>query len=370
MLTKILAKNLATKSISNQCLVISVRHLIATPGVVKLAEVGKLETPKLDGKYETGQLFIHRVFGYRGVTLFPWIAKVFDRDVPLKKSNEEAIDSSRVGYNNDGKQIPGHIHVYYQTLIDSRDCPFVRAQTEAVTFLGNHGNTRFLYAIPGLDYVAHEDILPYTSTDRHPIHHELFEKFLEHEPNTDPPFVPKDTLQAWQEKNHPWLELSEVHKETTESIRVTAIPFYMGYRMSQNVATHWWRYCIRLENLGDYAVQLRERYWRILDYSGNIENVRGRGVVGQEPILSKLQPAFQYSSHVSLQTVTGGQMGTFKLEREDGYIFECKCPAFSLDLKQSPIPSGTDPSGSPNDSHNPGTPSNPDGPYSRYFSSP
>ena len=48
----------------------------------RLAEVGKLGTPKLEGQYETGQLFLHRVFGYRGVCLFPWIASVYDRDVP------------------------------------------------------------------------------------------------------------------------------------------------------------------------------------------------------------------------------------------------------------------------------------------------
>lgn len=53
----------------------------------RLAEVGRLETPKLEGKYETGQLFLHRVFGYRGVTLFPWMARVYDRDVPNKKEN-------------------------------------------------------------------------------------------------------------------------------------------------------------------------------------------------------------------------------------------------------------------------------------------
>lgn len=51
----------------------------------RLAEVGKLETPKLQGKYETGQLILHRVFGYRGVILFPWLARVYDRDIPNKK---------------------------------------------------------------------------------------------------------------------------------------------------------------------------------------------------------------------------------------------------------------------------------------------
>lgn len=48
-----------------------------------------------------------------------------------------------------------------------------------------------------------------------------------------PPFTPRDTLKAWQEKNHPWLELSDVHRETTENIRVTVIPFYMGMRVGE-----------------------------------------------------------------------------------------------------------------------------------------
>lgn len=51
----------------------------------RLAEVGKLETPKLQGKYDAGQLILHRVFGYRGVILFPWLARVYDRDISNKK---------------------------------------------------------------------------------------------------------------------------------------------------------------------------------------------------------------------------------------------------------------------------------------------
>lgn len=53
-----------------------------------------------------------------------------------------------------------------------------RAQTEAVTFLGQQENSKSLYAIPGLDYVAHEDALPYHTTQPQPLSHELFDKFL------------------------------------------------------------------------------------------------------------------------------------------------------------------------------------------------
>ncbi|TRY70173.1 hypothetical protein TCAL_12747 [Tigriopus californicus] len=308
----------------------------------RLAEVGKLEPLKLDGNYDTGQMFLHRLFGYRGVILFPWLAKVYDRDLPNSKkdnsvkdvqSQEEIISNP----SGTGKEVKGKTHTYYQVLIDGRDCPFIthRAQTESVTFLGNHTeNTRNLYAIPGLDYVAHEDIIPYSTEDRSPIQHELFDKFLSYREGDDPPFGALDTLKAWQEKNHPWLELSDVHKETTEDIRVTVIPFYMGYRETQANNVYWWRYCIRLENLGEKAVQLRERNWRIFSLSGTLETVRGRGVVGQEPLLSKDQPAFQYSSHVSLQAPSGHMWGTFRMEREDGHAFDCRIPPFSLESKQ------------------------------------
>uniref|UniRef100_A0ABD2W488 ApaG domain-containing protein n=1 Tax=Trichogramma kaykai TaxID=54128 RepID=A0ABD2W488_9HYME len=295
---------------------------------VKLAEVGKLEQPKVQGKYETGQLILHKVFGYRGVILFPWLARVYDRDLPNKKEGTE--DGN---FNAVGKEVKGRTHTFYQVLIDQRDCPFIRAQTEAVTFLGNHESSRSLYAIPGLDYVAHEDILPYTTNEKPALQHELFDKFLSYHPDREPQFSAQDTLKAWQKKNHPWLELSDVHKETTENIRVTVIPFYMGCRESQTTSVYWWRYCIRLENLGDLSVQLRERHWRIFSLSGTLETVRGRGVVGQEPVLSKTLPAFQYSSHVSLQAPSGHMWGTFRMEREDGYAFDCRIPPFSLESK-------------------------------------
>uniref|UniRef100_A0A3P9GXJ6 Polymerase delta-interacting protein 2 n=1 Tax=Oryzias latipes TaxID=8090 RepID=A0A3P9GXJ6_ORYLA len=294
-----------------------------------LETVGVFEAVKQHGKYETGQLFLHSVFGYRGIVLFPWHARLYDRDVtpPISDSKPEPPGT------HGSKEVKGKTHTYYQVLIDTRDCPHIsqRSQTEAVTFLANHDDSRALYAIPGLDYVSHEDILPYYSTEQIPIQHELFERFLMYNPTKSPPFTARDTLKAWQEKNHPWLELSDVHRETTENIRVTVIPFYMGMREAQNSHVYWWRYCIRLENLGNEVVQLRERHWRIFSLSGTLETVRGRGVVGREPVLSKEQPAFQYSSHVSLQAPSGHMWGTFRIERTDGSHFDVRIPPFSLE---------------------------------------
>lgn len=332
-----------------------------TAQLTKLAEVGRLENPKIEGKYLTGQLFLHRIFGYRGVVLFPWFARVYDRDLhaPGKTQSDDNLNKQDQTDNNEktgpttatatdnnettAKEVKGKVNTFYQVLIDSRDCPFIRAQTEAVTFLGNQDSNRSLYAIPGLDYVSHDDIMPYSSTEKNPLHHELFDKFLARVEGNDPAFEARDTLKAWQDKNYPWLELSDVHKETTENIRVTVIPFYMGCRETPASSVYWWRYCIRLENLGELSVQLRERHWRIFSLSGTLETVRGRGVVGQEPILSRKLPAFQYSSHVSLQAPSGHMWGTFRLEREDGHSFDCKIPPFSLESKPEENPTPTSP---------------------------
>jgi heat shock protein HspQ len=143
----------------------------------RLAEVGRLDAPKITGKYDTGQLILHRVFGYRGVVLFPWLARVYDRDLPQHRSGDVEPNPGV------GKEVRGRTHTFYQVLIDQRDCPYIRAQTEAVTFLGNQDSSRSLYAIPGLDYVAHEDIIPYTSAEKSPLHHELFDKFLAYDPD-------------------------------------------------------------------------------------------------------------------------------------------------------------------------------------------
>uniref|UniRef100_A0AAR2LJI3 ApaG domain-containing protein n=1 Tax=Pygocentrus nattereri TaxID=42514 RepID=A0AAR2LJI3_PYGNA len=286
------------------------RFMSSRPEGKVLETVGVFEAPKQHGKYETGQLFLHSVFGYRGIVLFPWHARLYDRDVTPPTTDSKPEPPGAHG----SKEVKGKTHTYYQVLIDTRDCPHIsqRSQTEAVTFLANHDDSRALYAIPGLDYVSHEDILPYNSTDQVPIQHELFERFLMFNPSKVPPFVPRDTLRAWQEKNHPWLELSDVHRETTENIRVTRWEMY-------------WRYCIRLENMGNEVVQLRERHWRIFSLSGTLETVRGRGVVGRVN--------FFFWKYVAVK-------GSYRLERPNGTFFDVRIPPFSLESKKDDTPNG------------------------------
>lgn len=84
--------------------------------------------------------------------LFPWVARVFDRDLAGRKearidpAQTEGASFSNIGTGRDvkGKAVP-----YYQVLVDARDCPYIRAQSETVTFLGHQESSRSLYAIPG-----------------------------------------------------------------------------------------------------------------------------------------------------------------------------------------------------------------------------
>ena len=124
---------------------------VAQRKISNLSEVEKLQSIKLEGNYDTGQMFLHKVFGYRGVILFPWLARVFDRDMPSKTPRDRLLDtenptfSTPIGGGVGKPEVKGRTHTYYQVLIDGRDTPYIthRAQTESVTFLGSHSeNTR------------------------------------------------------------------------------------------------------------------------------------------------------------------------------------------------------------------------------------
>lgn len=326
---------------SNQCSNYSSKYKY------KLNEVGILNEPNLD-KYETGQIFLHKLFGYRGIILFPWTACIFDKQDEPSNSNSddntinsahhdkaasEELDKTGPPVKNMANKLS-----YYQVLIDNRDIPYIRSQPESVTFLSGPKLNRSVFSIHGLDYVSHHDVLPYTSTEKLPIVHDLFDKFLMRDPDdvemTKTNFMARESLKSWQESNEPWLELSDVYKRTTNNIRVTVIPFYIGIKEEQRKKLFWWRYSIRIENLSKKPVILRERHWRIFSQAGTFETVRGKGVVGQEPYLTSDHSVFQYSSHVNLQAPSGHMWGTFKMEREDGSTFEVRIPSFYLESKE------------------------------------
>jgi ApaG protein len=126
------------------------------------------------------------------------------------------------------------------------------------------------------------------------------------------------------------------YQETTRAITVTVAPTYLDDQSSPEDSHFVWKYHVRIENGGPETVQLRNRYWRITDSLGRVQEVRGAGVVGEQPILQPGE-AFEYTSGTPLKTPSGIMVGTYQMESTGGERFEIAIPAFSLDSPHQAI---------------------------------
>ncbi|MGN6582813.1 MAG: Co2+/Mg2+ efflux protein ApaG [Rhizobiaceae bacterium] len=122
-----------------------------------------------------------------------------------------------------------------------------------------------------------------------------------------------------------------MYRATTEGIEVQVEPFYMSDRSEPEDNHYVWSYRITISNNSDSFVQLMSRYWHITDGVGNVEEVRGPGVVGEQPELNP-GDSFQYTSGCPLSTPSGIMVGHYTLRQADGRLFEVAIPAFSLDI--------------------------------------
>ncbi|MDE1172069.1 MAG: Co2+/Mg2+ efflux protein ApaG [Parvibaculaceae bacterium] len=116
----------------------------------------------------------------------------------------------------------------------------------------------------------------------------------------------------------------------TNAIRVSVEPSYLDDQSEPDEGHFVWAYHITIENLGAETVQLRSRYWRITNASGQVQEVRGAGVVGEQPILEPGE-SFEYTSGTPLSTPSGIMVGSYRMETADGDEFDIAIPAFSLD---------------------------------------
>ncbi len=121
-----------------------------------------------------------------------------------------------------------------------------------------------------------------------------------------------------------------MYSAVTRSIKVTVKPIYLEDQSSPVDNHYVWAYQVRIENQGADTVQLRNRHWRITDSMGRVQEVRGAGVVGEQPVLHP-GDAFEYTSGTPLPTPSGIMVGTYQMETESGERFEIGIPAFSLD---------------------------------------
>lgn len=127
-----------------------------------------------------------------------------------------------------------------------------------------------------------------------------------------------------------------MYSATTRSIKITVRTSYLEDQSAPADSHFVWAYHIHIENLGQETVQLVSRYWRITDAKGDIHEVRGPGVVGEQPVL---EPGdyFDYTSGTPLSTPSGIMTGHYLMENERGESFEAQIPAFSLDSPYQPV---------------------------------
>jgi ApaG protein len=121
-----------------------------------------------------------------------------------------------------------------------------------------------------------------------------------------------------------------MYEQVTRGIRVKAMPAFSSERSQPDASQYFWTYTIEIHNESQSTVQLRSRYWRITDQQGRVEEVRGRGVVGETPTLAPGE-SFKYTSGCPLSTPSGIMIGTYDMIDDAGKPFEVAIPAFSLD---------------------------------------
>jgi ApaG protein len=127
----------------------------------------------------------------------------------------------------------------------------------------------------------------------------------------------------------PGSELAPMSEAITESIRVEVLSRYSAEN-SRPLEDNWvFQYTVRITNQGPETVQLISRHWIITDGSQNTEEVKGPGVVGEQPVLAPGE-SFQYSSWCPLKTPTGNMRGTYQMARASGDQFDIEIAPFAL----------------------------------------
>ena len=120
-----------------------------------------------------------------------------------------------------------------------------------------------------------------------------------------------------------------MYSQTTHSIQITVKPVYLE-EQSVPVENHYvWAYQVEILNMGPTAVQLLNRHWKITDSLGRLQEVKGPGVVGEQPVLDPGE-AFQYTSGCPLTTPFGAMEGSYEMVTEGGKRFSARIARFEL----------------------------------------
>lgn len=118
---------------------------------------------------------------------------------------------------------------------------------------------------------------------------------------------------------------------TKHRIKVDVKVEYLADRSEPSRNQHVFAYTVTLTNTGDAPAQLISRHWIITDADDKVQEVKGLGVVGQQPLLQPGE-SFEYTSGTTLATTMGTMHGTYHMVGEDGSTFDVPIPAFTLSV--------------------------------------
>ena len=121
-----------------------------------------------------------------------------------------------------------------------------------------------------------------------------------------------------------------MYSAVTRAIRVEVEPIYLHEQSEPDDGQFVWAYRVQIENEGPETVQLLTRYWQITDGMGRVQEVRGAGVVGEQPVLNPGE-SYEYTSGTPLPTPSGIMQGSYQMRNNSGEKFDIEIPAFSLD---------------------------------------
>jgi len=130
---------------------------------------------------------------------------------------------------------------------------------------------------------------------------------------------------------------STIYEQTTRAISISVEPMYLDDQSSPEDNHFVWAYHVQIENLGEATVQLLSRHWKITDSQGQTQEVRGDGVVGEQPVLGP-GDSFEYTSGTPLATPSGFMSGSYQMVGKTGECFDVIIPPFSLDSAQQSRP--------------------------------
>lgn len=118
-------------------------------------------------------------------------------------------------------------------------------------------------------------------------------------------------------------------KDSTARIIVQSKSFYMELQSIPEEDRYLFAYVMTIRNLGLDTVQLLSRYWLITDANGRQTEVRGQGVIGEQPIIQRHE-AHEYTSATVLETPIGTMQGHYVMKNEQGTLFQVEIPIFRL----------------------------------------